>query len=405
MPSYFYTAKSFSGQTETGVETVKDLRALAQSLKSSGLVLIKAVSQDQEKPKRGFSLPSFFHISATEKIMMTKNLSIMYATGLSMVKSFDILASQAKKQGFKKALQKIRDEVNKGKNLSEALTLYPNVFSELFCSMIKVGEESGTLDEVFSVLSFQLDKEHELKSKIQNAMVYPGLIVLTMMGVGVLIVTVVLPKLGVFFESMNAPIPIYTRIVLASGIFLSQNWYLLFLVPAVLAVFFWMALKTEEGKKLWDTFLLRLPLISPLVKKNNSALLIRSLSSLISAGVPLVKTLEITSTTAGNYYFKKALQDSVEKVKKGEKLSSALKIYQNIFPLGSIEMIEVGEETGKTSTILKKLADFYEREAASATEKLSVVIEPLLILVLGVVVGLFAFSIIMPMYSALGSIQ
>ena len=165
------------------------------------------------------------------------------------------------------------------------------------------------------------------------------------------------------------------------------------------------SLKTKKGKWLLDTFLLKIPFISQIVKKNNSAFLIRSLSSLLVSGVSIVRSLEIASETVGNYYFKKAVEEAVKKVTKGEKLSSSLKSHQDIFPIGVIEMIEVGEETGKTSDILKKLADFYEKEAVSAVEKISIVIEPALIVVLGLAVGFFAFSVIGPIYSSLNAIK
>ncbi len=329
----------------------------------------------------------------------------MNATGLSLVKSFDVLAAQAKNKKFKSALLQIRERINKGESLSEALSGYREIFSELFLNMVKVGEESGTLEEIFKNLSLQLEKEHELKSKIQNAMIYPAVVLLTMLGVAVVIVAVVIPRLNTFFSSLNAPIPFYTKIMLGSGNFAAAHWPLLIIVPVVLLVFLWLVSKTRQGKWLMDTFLLKLPFFSLLVKESNCAILIRSLSSLISAGVPIVTSLEVSSKVVGNYYFKKAVDMAAAKVKGGENLSSALKDFENVFPTGMIEMVQVGEETGKTSAILKKLAEFYEQELADATEKLSTAIEPILIVIMGVAVGVFAFSIISPMYSMLGSIQ
>lgn len=401
MPNYFYIAKSFDGETKTGALNADDEHQLAQNLKNQGMVLVSAVVEEKEK-KSKFNIPlPFLGIPLTEKIMMTKNLGVMFSTGLSLVKSFDILTTQAKNKKLKTALLDIKEKINKGDNLSDALAGYPNIFSELFCNMIKVGEESGTLDEVFQVLSLQLTKEHELKSKIRNAMIYPSIIVMVMIVVGIVMVTVVLPSLSIFFTALNVNIPIYTRILLYVGNFLSQQWYLLIVMPLLFALSIYLIMKTRPGKEVVDTLVLRLPLIAPIVKKNNSAFLIRSLSSLMTSGVPLTRSLEISSQTVNNHYFKEALAQAGQKIKKGEKLSNALKSYQNIFPIGVIEMIEVGEETGKTSDILKKLADFYEQEAISAIEKLAILIEPILIIVLGLGVGFFAFSIIEPMYSSL----
>lgn len=404
MPTYTYTAKSFKGQTQDGVLNAKDEHQLAQTLKSQGMILIRSNIEGTEKKsilKAEFSL---FGVSSAEKIMMTKNLGVMFSTGLSLVKSFDILAVQAKNKKLKDALLDIKERINKGENLSDALSSYPKIFSELFCNMIKVGEESGTLDDIFQILSLQLIKEHELKSKIVNAMIYPSIILMVMGVVGIVMVTFVLPSLNIFFTSLNVEIPIYTRILLAGGNFLSVHWYLLIVVPLLLVAIFFLIIRTKSGKKALDTFLLRLPLISTIVKKNNSAFLIRSLSSLISSGVSLIRSLEISSKTVNNHYFSQALINACVEIKKGEKLSDALKPYRNLFPFGVIEMVEVGEETGKTALILKKLADFYEQEAVDAIEKLSILIEPILIIFLGLGVGVFAFSIIQPMYSSLKSI-
>lgn len=405
MPNYSYKAKSFSGDNSAGVLTAKDERELAQMLKAQGMILIEAADEGH---KKGFSLnmqiPLFGSVSATQKIMMTRNLGVMFSTGLSLTKIFDILSMQSKNKNLKSALADIKEKINRGENLSDALNRYPKIFSELFVNMIKVGEESGTLDEIFQVLSLQLGKEHELKSKIKTALIYPCIILLVMVAIGGVVVTIVLPSLNLFFTSLAVDIPIHTKILLAVGRFMSERWYVVLAGSVSLVAALYFALKTGPGKWFLDTFLLRLPLIAPIIKKTNSAGLVRSLSSLISSGVSLIRALEISSKTIGNHYFQEALAEAGKQVKKGEKLSNALKPYQNLFPVGVVEMVEVGEETGKTSVILKKLADFYEEEAASAIEKLTIIIEPIMIIVLGLAVGFFAFSIIQPMYSSLKSI-
>lgn len=403
MANYFYIAKSFEGETKTGNQEALDERQLAQNLKREGLVLIKTMLKQEKKAWFNLSI-SLRKVSLTDKIMVTKNLGVMLSAGLSLVKSFDILASQAKNQELKKALLDIKNRISRGENFSDALSFYPNIFSDLFVNMIRVGEESGTLDEVFGVLSLQLQKEHELKSKIRNAMAYPAIIVMVMIAVGIVIVTFVLPNLNIFFSSLSVEIPIYTKIVLVVGAFLSKHWYLMIVVPLIMFGLIYLLLKTKNGKKAADSLFLKIPIIAPIIKKNNSAMLIRSLSSLVAASVPLTTSLEITAKTMGNHYYKEALIEASKRVKKGDKLSIALKSYQDIFPVGVVEMMEVGEETGKTSSILKKLADFYEQEAIDAIERLTVLIEPVLIIILGLAVGFFAVSIIEPMYSSLRAI-
>lgn len=405
MPNFIYIAKSIDGQTKTGVLNVKDEHELAQNLKREGLMLVKTTNQDEKISSKlnNLSLP-FSRVSLTEKLLMVRNLGVMFSTGLSLVKSFEVLAGQTKNKKLQDALNNIREKINKGSNLSDAMADYPSIFNDLFVNMISVGEEAGTLDEIFNNLSLQYQKEHELKSKIKNAMTYPVIIVIVMIIVAIVMVTFVLPNLKIFFDTLTVDIPIYTRLLLDASDFFSVHWYLLILGPAGLAGIFYVIMKTKQGKKAVDTLLIRMPVIKGVVKKNNSALLIRSLSSLMASGVPLTRSLEISSKTINNHHFKEAVLSASEKIKKGEKLSNALRPYQNIFPYGVIEMMEVGEETGKTSSVLKKLADFYEQEAINAIEKLTILIEPMLIVVLGLGVGIFAFSIIQPMYSSLQGI-
>ena len=401
MPTFFYTAKSFDGKTETGTINASSESEVAKILKGQGLVLVRAALEAKKDKKNMNVTLDFLGVSAVEKIMMVRNMGVMFSTGLSLVKSFTILSLQAKNKKLKSALLDIKERISKGESLSVCLASHPKIFSDLFVNMVKVGEESGTMDEILQVLSLQLSKEHELKSKVRNAMIYPCIILMVMFVIGGIIITFVLPSLNVFFTALSVDIPIHTKILLFLGNFLSIHWYLLFIVPGMLAFLFWSLLKTKQGRKAFDDILLRTPLISSIVKKNHSAFFIRSLSSLIGAGVPLVRGLEIVSNTLSNYHFKEALIKATESIKKGEKLSRALQPYANLFPLGVLAMVEVGEETGRTADILKKLADFYEQEAVTAIEKLMVLLEPMLIIILGLGVAAFAISIIQPIYSSL----
>lgn len=408
MPNFYYTAKSLNGEVKTGTAEAKDIRELAQNLRGEGFVLARVDSKTKkEKNILNFSGRSFgIHrkVSISEKMLMTRNLWIMVSTGLPFVKGFSILAAQSKSNRMKKALLDIGQEVSNGKSLSDSFSKYPDIFSELFQSMIRAGEESGTLEDVLQVLSLQLEKEKEMNSKIQKALIYPGILITTMLIVGVCLAIFVLPKLNTFFSGLHAKLPLTTQIILGSGDFFMKYWYLFLVLLFVLIFGFLTAIKTKKGRFIIDTLSLKIPFISSLVGKSNTASFIRSLSSLLSSGVSLVRSLKITSGIVSNFYFKQALAGASKKIEKGEKLFSSLKPYKNIFPYGAIEMIEIGEETGKTSLILKKLAEFYEEEVSDAAENLSVIIEPVLIIVIGAAVGVFAVSIMGPMYSVLGQI-
>jgi len=403
---YSYLAKSPTGKEKTGIIEAKDIHQLAGTLKKQGFILIKAELAEKEVRKRKieFSLPFFTSISLTEKMMFTRNLQVMISSGLSLPKALETLSLQTKSKKFRRVLEEIKVAVVKGKNFSDTLTNYPDIFSELFQNMIKVGEEAGNLDEVLNVLARQMEREHELKSKIKGALMYPAVVVLAMMGIGVLMLIMVVPKLASTFEELKIELPITTRIVIGLGNFLVEKWYLVFFVLTIFIFFFSILLKTKQGKQTVDYLFLRLPVISSLIKKTNSAYTVRTLSSLIAAGVPIVRSLEIVSGVLGNVYYKKIIAEAANEVRKGKKLSETLMSHQDLYPLVVLQMLKVGEETGETSNILAKLADFFEEEVGNATKNLASVVEPVLLLIVGAAIGFFAISMIQPMYSMLGSL-
>lgn len=405
MPNYFYTAKSASGKTEKGTAFANDERSLAQDLKNKDLLLITADLEDK-KNKNFFNITIFeAKVSAADKLMITRNLQIMVSTGLPLVKSFSLLAGQTKNSRLKKALMAIREKIGKGESLADSLRGYPKIFPEIFVNMVAAGEASGTLENALQVLSMQIEKDYRLKSKIQKAMIYPAILLSVMIIVGAIVMAVFVPGLKTLFAGIGAELPIYTKIFIAVGEFVMKYWYFLVLFVGLVIPIILKLLKTPKGRILKDTVLIKLPFFSALVKKSNSASFVRSLSSLIASGVSLVESLEISSRTVSNFYFEKALKEAAEKIKKGEDLSMALSLNKSIFPFGAIETIEVGEETGETSTILKKLADFYEEQVMDAADSVSVLIEPVLIVVLGIAVGIFAFAVMAPLYSSLSAIQ
>ena len=405
MPKYFYTAKSLKGETKTGALLAKDTHELAQNLKKKGLVLIEAVPEEISKgpKKRGFSfsLPFLGKVSLVDKMMVTRNLQVMVASGLPLARCLTILSNQAKNEKLKKALLEIKEEINKGQTFSQALAGYPDIFSELFHNMIKVGEESGTLEDVLKMLSLQLEREHQLKSKIQGAMIYPAVVISAMVGIGILMLVMVVPQIASTFEDLGIELPVTTQFIINIGVFMAEKWYLVILLFIIFILGFLSFAKTKKGKKIIDTISLKIPIISPIVRKTNAASTVRTLGSLISAGVPIVRSLEIVAGTLGNIYFRKAIAETAEKVRKGAELSDVLKDYDDIYPSNVIQMIKVGEETGETSKILSKLAEYFEEEVTAATQNLASVIEPVLMLIVGAVIGFFAISMIQPMYSML----
>jgi type IV pilus assembly protein PilC len=405
MPKFSYLATSFQGERKSGILEAKDEKDLAQLLHQEGYILISADLLRERKKILEFSLDFFKGVSLAEKIFFTRNLKVMISSGVALPRALRTLSSQTKSRKFARALLSLSDEINKGRSLSEALALYPDIFPELFQNMIRVGEETGTLEEVLEVLTRQMEKEHELKGKIKGALIYPSVIVIAMIAIGILMLVVVVPKLAQTFQELEIELPFTTRLVISFGNFLVTKWHLLVLFLLFFLLVFRLFLKTKIGKQIIHFLLLNFPIISPIIKKSNAAYIVRTLSSLFSAGVPIVRSLEIISDTISNFYFQETIVQAAQVVKKGGKLSSALASYPHIYPPSVVQMIEVGEETGETSSILAKLADFFEEEVGNATKNLSAIIEPLLMLIIGATVGFFAVSMIQPIYSMLGAIK
>ena len=398
MPTFFYVAKAFKeGNLSSGFLEAKDEHDLARILREKGYVLVKAELKEEKKKFR-FSFSLFGRVSLVDKMMFTRNLKVMISAGAPLPDSLKTLAGQAKSKRFKEIILKIEEDITRGRKFSEALEKYPDVFDEIFINMIKVGEESGKLTEVLDVLARQMEKRHELRRKIRGAMVYPLVIICAMVIIGILMMVIVIPKLSQVFSDLGVELPLTTRIIIYTGNFLAKFWYIVFGFLFVFALLLRNFFKTKPGKSMIDFILLKIPLFSKIVVKTNSAYTTRTLASLISAGVPIVRAISITSKTLPNIYFRKALSESAGYLEKGGKLYEALSFHKDVYPNLVIQMVKVGEETGETSAILEKLADFYEEEVENITKNLSSIVEPILMLLIGGAVGFFAISVIQPIY-------
>lgn len=398
MPVYLYTAKNLKGIPKIGEMEAESEQQVARMLKESGYILISAKAQDKKKGF-SFSIPFLSGVSLSEKTIFTRNLQVMISAGVSLPAALKILSRQSKSHKFQKIITEISDGVVKGENFSDLLTKYPNVFSDLYCNMVRVGEESGSMENVLSILTRQMEKEHELKSKILGAMVYPAVILVTMTGIGVLMLIFVIPNLAATFKDLSIELPPTTKFVIWLGNSARDYWYMIPVIIFGIIFLLKLGAKTKLGKFLIDTVVLKIPIVSGLVKKTNSAYTVRTLGSLIASGVPITRSLELVAGSLNNSYFKNAVLDASEKIKKGAKLAEALKPYEDrLYSTLVIQMIEIGEETGKTAEILSKLAEFFEEEVSNATKNLSAVIEPVMMVVIGAVVGFFVVSMIQPMY-------
>ncbi len=399
MPQYFYTAKSKEKERRVSdVMKAKNRKELAKKLRQKNLFLIEA---KKKRDKKSFSIPFFNKVSLADKIFLSKNLAMMLSGGVSLSRTLKTLSVQSKNEKLKSVLLDIREEVSKGKSLSESMEDHSDIFSKVFRSMIQIAEETGTIEETLKTLTEQLEKEHQIKSEVKGALIYPTVIVCTMVVIGIVMLTVVVPVLSDTFDALQADLPFTTRFVIAFGNLLAENWYLLPFLLLLIFIIGKMVFKTRKGKRSLDRLILKTPLISKLVKKRNSAYTARTLNSLLSSGVSIIKALEIIEENLSNTYFKEALSESSEKIKRGSNISESLKPYSNLFSVVLIQMIEVGEETGRTAEALSTTAEFLEEEVFNTTKNMASLLEPILMVVIGVSIGFFALSMLQPMYSIL----
>lgn len=402
MTHFSYKARNREAAIQTGELDAKNRTELSALLKEKKLTLLSA---EEIKTKKEFKIPGLGQkVGLVDKMLFTRNLAVMLRSGLAFARALSILSEQTKSKYFKEVLKNVGEDVQKGSALADSLAKYPKVFNQLFVSMVRVGETGGNLEEVLDMLSIQLKKDHDITSKVRGAMMYPCVIITAMAGIGILMMVFVFPSLLNMFAESGAELPFLTRVLISISQLLQTQGPLLLVGFIALVIAFLKVIKTPAGKKAFDGVLLKLPMIGGVIMKVNVARFSRTVSSMVSSGVSIVQALDTVSNTLGNYYYSRSAKDACMKVQKGLNLSEVVAEYGNLYPSMMIHMIEVGEETGSMETTLKQVAEFYEEEVDQFTSNLSSVIEPILMLLMGGAVGLFALAVIQPMYSIMETI-
>jgi len=384
---------------ERVVEAVTRFAIYDQIQKEGGIVT--ALTED----KGGIALPAWLNISfgtgvkRIEIIRMARNLSAMLSAGLSLSRALSVIERQSGNQYLKKIAVSLSESIKRGSSFHEALALFPAVFPPLFTAMAKAGEESGSLTDALNVVGVQMERSEELTRKVKGAMIYPSIVITAILIVGVLMLIYVVPTLTATFESLGVALPITTQIIVAvSGFMVAHS--IIVLGGLALVIMGGVAfVRSEEGSALVLRASLRLPVIGELVRETYTARTARTLSSLLSASVPVLDALAITKEVVRADLFTAIITEAEEHVKKGEPLSSSFAEHTDLYPILMSDMLAVGEETGKLADMLKQIAEFYENNVAESTKDLSTIIEPVLMLLIGVVVGVFAVSMIGPIYS------
>jgi len=330
-------------------------------------------------------------------VIFTRQFATMIGAGLPLVQCLSILAGSVENRIFGAAINDIKSKVESGETFADALRKHPKVFDPLYTNMIEAGEVGGILDTIMIRLAEYSEKAMALKGKIKAAMVYPSAIVTVAVAVVIFLLVFVIPMFGTMFSDFGQALPWPTQIVLGASNFVIERWYLVFVLPVVLFVAYIQFRKTEKGLLITDRIYIRLPVLGPLIQKIAVAKFTRTMGTLISSGVPIIEGLEITAKTAGQKVIELAVLEVIDDIKQGKGLSDPLKD-QGVFPSMVVQMIEVGEQTGALDAMMNKIADFYDEEVDTAVEGLTSLLEPALMVFLGIVVGFVVVAMYMPIF-------
>ena len=402
MPVFRYTGKTRAGATQRGEIEANDSASATAVLRQRQIL----VTSIKPKPKElQIKIPGFgSKITEQEVVVFTRQFATMIEAGLPLVQCLDILARQAENKEFARVIGQVKTDVESGDGFADALRKHPKVYSDFYVNMVEAGEAGGILDTILARLAAYMEKAAALKSQVKGAMVYPAVIIGIAIIVVVFLLLYVIPVFADMFASFGGTLPAPTRFVM----FLSDlvKAYILYAIPLV-GVLIWLFkrfYKTEKGRLTVDTLLLKLPVFGPLIQKVAVAKFTRTLGTLVSSGVPIIDGLEITARTAGNKVVEGAVLSIISSIKEGQTIAEPLG-RQAIFPPMVVQMIEVGENAGALDAMLNKIADFYDQEVDTAVAALTKLMEPMLMVFLGTVIGGMVVAMYLPIFKIAGAIE
>jgi type IV pilus assembly protein PilC len=402
MATYVFRALDVAGGSAKGEVEAISKQAVADQLKSRGLVVVDI--SDKHKSKE-INLAIFERLKPADLTVMTRQLATMIASGMTLLRALYVLEQQTESRPLRDAVVGVRKDVEAGLLFSHALARYPKVFSPLFVAMVESGESGGRLAEALLRVADQLEKDDALRRQVKSAMVYPAVIFSFAGIVLIAMVAFLIPVFEKTFREFGSDLPPITKVTVGMSHFLTSRWYVLIAIVVGVVVAFRRWKRSSWGRPQWDRFRLHFPFkIGPVVQKIALARWSRTLSSLVASGVPILQAIEITGRTAGNAVVEKAMADVTASVKSGGTISAPLRDAP-VFPAMVCQMVGVGEETGALETMLAKIADFYEDEVAAAVKGLTSLLEPIMIIVVGSIVGFIVISMYMPLFKVYDAIR
>jgi len=408
MPVYEYKARDRTGKLIAATMEAASERDVAAALRQKGYFI-----SEIKAPKSGLNaeikLPKWLDVgsipNARDITIFSRQFATVINAGLPVVQSLSILQRQAEKQGLKDALRRVREDVETGLNLSDALAKHPRLFNKLYIYLVRAGEVSGNLDGILERIATYMEKQAALRGKIRTALTYPTVVLVIALAVTWFLLTGIVPQFAQILDQLGGELPVITRALIAISDFLRFQWWLLALIIVAAVVGLVLFRRTPNGRRVIDRFLLRTPVIGTLVQKTAIASFSNTFGLLLRSGVNIIESIDITKGTAGNAIVEDILTETKEAVQRGEQISTTLQKYPRVFPPMVSSMVAIGEETGAVDSMLQKVADFYEREVDEAVESLTAALEPALIVFLGVIVGFIVAGMFLPMFSIIGQLS
>lgn len=400
MPIYKYKARASNGQTVSGLVEATNENFAMEILEEKGLAIVNLSEQGSSFFD---SILSFFHrIKPKDIVIFSRQFSVLISASVTLVQALKILGEQMDNIKFRTVVAEIADEIDGGARLSDSLAKRPEVFSNFYVNVVRSGETSGKLDEVLNYLADELEKDYDMMSKIKGAMMYPAFIISGLCIVGVFMMVSVVPKLTAVITETGGELPLPTKILIAISDFLGNTWYILIVV--VIALFFFLRrfMKTPAGKSLFDRLLLHLPVFGKLFQRIYLVRFTRSLQTLIVGGVNISKGLTITAEVVTNDVYKKLIEETIKEVEDGNSITSVFEKSEQIPKMVS-QMMSIGEKSGRLDVVLGRITDFYTREINNIINNLMSLLEPIIMVVMGIGVGLMVAAIMLPMYKMASS--
>lgn len=400
---FTYTGTTKDGESVKESAEAKDRFEIYDIAREKGITVSNVDEEGSFSFKKLLNVEKFnafiSRVSTDQLVLLTRNLGAMLTAGLPLSRALSVIERQSANPKLKLVIADVRERIQKGDQFNSALKAHPKIFDELYISMIRAGEESGGMAEALQLLAIQMERSSTLKKKIKGAMMYPGIVLTIMVGIGIVMMIYVMPSITGTFKNLAVELPTSTKVLITMSDFMAANTVLtlgLFLGFVFGFIYF---LHTRIGKIIFHFVILYLPVIGVMVKEVNSARTARTLSSLLTSGVDVVRALDITTEVVQNVYYKPVLAEARKAVEAGQPLSGVFIKHERLYPVFVGEMLLVGEETGQVGDMLKQLAVFYETEVERKTKDLSTIIEPILMVVIGGAVGFFALAMIAPIYS------